>query len=175
MHEVGLGIDRGRITIPIRDEVNALIGVLRYQPYETGRPKMLAVPGSCLGLVPHPTLEKSAHVMLVEGPPDMVAARSRGLPAVAVPDDHAWRDDWAHILAGRQVTVVMDADAAGRKAAARIENALADISDVRVHDLAPSREDGYDLTDWLMSPGALIDDDASGFFGLPGRSPYGDH
>lgn len=42
-------------------------------------------------------------VVLVEGPPDMISARSRGLPALAVPGDDAWEPQWARLLAGRHV------------------------------------------------------------------------
>ena len=97
-----LGLDRGRITIPIRDARGELRGLLRYQPKPTDRPKMLAAPGSRIGLIPHPAAEPSKRILLVEGPPDMIAARSRGLPAIAVPGDHAWQHAWAHLLAGRQ-------------------------------------------------------------------------
>jgi hypothetical protein len=147
--ELELGLDRGRITIPIRDPAQQLIGVLRYQTHDTGRPKMLAVPGTSLGLVPHPAIQETPDVLLVEGPPDMIAARSHGLPAIAVPGDHAWRDDWARLFIGRHVTIVMDADTAGRDAAQRIHEALVPVTDARIWDLAPDRDDGYDLTDWL--------------------------
>ncbi len=69
-----LGLDRGRITIPIRNAHGELRGLLRYQPERTGRPKMLAAPGTRLGLVPHPAAEASDRILLVEGPPDMIAA-----------------------------------------------------------------------------------------------------
>jgi len=100
-------------------------------------------------LIPHPAREPSTHVILVEGPPDAIAARSHGLPAIAVPGTDAWKPDWAALLAGRTVTVIMDADRVGRAAAARIQNDLDGIAQVTVVDLAPGREDGYDLTDAL--------------------------
>ena len=81
----------------------------------------------------------------------MISARSRGLPAIAVPGDHAWEPEWAQLLAGRRVSVVMDCDHAGREAARRIAG---DLRDAGAHgsiiDLAPGREDGCDLTDWLF-------------------------
>ena len=43
-------------------------------------------------------------MVLVEGPPDMISARSRGLPAVAVPGDDAWEPGWARLFAGRRVS-----------------------------------------------------------------------
>ena len=112
---------------------------------------MLAAAGTRLGLIPHPELVEGS-VVLVEGPSDMLAARSAGLPAIAVPGTHAWRAEWARAFTGREVTVVMDADRAGREAAARIAR------DLRAHgaraaivDLDPSRDDGYDLSDWLRA------------------------
>ena len=66
MRALGLGLDRGRVTIPIRNVHGQLRGLLRYQPMHTGRPKMLAVSGSRLGLVPHPATEASDRILLVE-------------------------------------------------------------------------------------------------------------
>jgi len=158
MRSLELGIDRGRITIPIRNATGQLRGVHRYQPDHTARPKMLAALGSRLGLVPHPAVEMSSRVLLVEGPPDMIAARSRGLAAIAVPGDHAWQPHWAHLLAERDVTILMDADTQGRAAAQRIAADLAGHAEAHVVDLDSLRNDGYDLTDWLLehpSPEAL--------------------
>ncbi len=151
---LGLGVDRSRITIPIRNARGSLRGLLRYQPEPTSRPKMLATPGSRLGLIPHPAGEASERILLVEGPPDMIAARSHGLPAIAVPGDHAWQPAWARLLAGRRVTIVMDADQQGRDAAQRIARDLAS-GDAQIIELAPNRSDGYDLTDWLLEYSAL--------------------
>lgn len=143
-------VDRGRITIPVRDDERRLIGMLRYQPWPQPRePKMLATAGSRRALLPHPAAEPSTHVLLVEGEPDMIGARSRGLPAIAVPGVDGWRRAWAQLFAGRDVTVIMDCDEQGRAAAAAIESDLSQLGVVRVLDLAPDRNDGYDLTDWL--------------------------
>lgn len=151
MLELRLGVDRGRITMPVRDDQHRLIGLLRYQPWpRPGVPKMLATAGSRRALLPHPAAEPSTRVVLVEGEPDMVAARSCGLPAIAVPGVDGWRRAWAPFLSGRQVTVVMDCDEQGRAAAAAMENDLSPLCEVRVLDLAPHRNDGYDLTDWLL-------------------------
>ena len=45
----------------------------------------------------------------------------------------------------------MDADPPGREAAVRIAGDLErhDAADVRIIELAPARDDGYDLSDWL--------------------------
>ena len=97
--------------------------------------------------------------MLVEGPPDMIAARSRGLPAIAVPGDHAWQPRWARLLTGKHVTVIMDGDSQGRTAAIRIAHDLLEHADAEIIDVAPGRNDGYDLTDWLLdNPRAAFSD-----------------
>jgi hypothetical protein len=151
MLELELGVDRGRITIPVRDDERRLIGLLRYQPWpQPGEPKMLATAGSRRALLPHPAAEPSTHVLLVEGEPDMIGARSRGLPAIAVPGVDGWRRAWGQLFAGREVTVIMDCDERGRAAAAAIESDLSSLAVVRVIDLAPDRNDGYDLTDGLL-------------------------
>lgn len=135
MLELGLGFDRGRITIPVRDDQRQLIGMLRYQPWPQPRePKMLATAGSRRALLPHPAAEPSTRVLLVEGEPDMIGARSRGLPAIAVPGVDAWRSVWAQLLAGREVTIIMDCDEQGRTAAAAIANDLSRISDVHAYE-----------------------------------------
>jgi hypothetical protein len=72
------------------------------------------------------------------------------MPALAVPGDQAWDSAWALGFEDRDVTIVMDADRAGRLAAQRIQRDLTDVArTVTIADLAPDRQDGYDLTDWL--------------------------
>ena len=151
LRQCGIGFDGKRITVPITDHHGALQGLLRLRVDARQKPKVLAAAGTRLGLIPHPELVEGA-VVLVEGPSDMLAARSAGLPAIAVPGTHAWRAEWARAFSRREVTVVMDADRPGREAAARIAR------DLRAHgaraaivDLDPSRDDGYDLSDWLRA------------------------
>ncbi|MGH2873917.1 MAG: toprim domain-containing protein [Solirubrobacteraceae bacterium] len=151
MRRLGLGTDGSRVTIPIRNAQGRLREVLRYQPFGRREPKMLAVPGTRLGLIPHPAAEPRQPVLLVEGPPDMIAARSAGLSAIAVPGTASWQPHWARLLSGRRVTIVMDCDAPGRAAANRIAASLRQAAaGVEIVDLAPGRSDGYDLSDRIM-------------------------
>ncbi|MGZ4325537.1 MAG: toprim domain-containing protein [Solirubrobacteraceae bacterium] len=150
LQHLGIGWDGRRLTIPIRGGDGELHGVLRYAPTATRTAKMIAMPGTRLGLIPHPTTEPSQWIILTEGPPDMITARTRGLPALAVPGDHAWDARWASTLEDRDVTIVMDADRAGRVAARRIERDLTGVArTVTIAELDPDRQDGYDFTDWL--------------------------
>ena len=151
MRELGMGLDGDAVIIPVPDARRRLVGVLRYRPWPSpGQPKMRALAGSVRQLLPHPVTETAHRVLLVEGEPDMIAARSRGLPAIAVPGVDSWRPEWARWFAGRTVAIVADADAAGRALATRAADDLAGVAQPRIVDLAPRREDGYDLTDWLL-------------------------
>jgi DNA primase len=104
-------------------------------------------------LLPHPAIEASREVLLVEGEPDMVAARSHNLPAIAVLGVECWRAEWAPLFAGRRVTIVMDADARGRALGAQIAFDLGGYAEVTAVDVAPDRSDGYDITDLLRDAG----------------------
>ena len=76
---------------------------------------------------------------------------SLGLAAVAVPGAGNWRDEWAARFAGRRwrVIVCFDCDEAGRAGARRAATAIVRAGgDARLVDLDPTRDDGYDLTDW---------------------------
>ena len=151
IRELGVGFDGARITIPVRTAQGLLRGVLRYDPFGRRDPKMRSVRGTRLGLMPHPAWEGSQHVILVEGPSDMIAARSCGLPAIATPGTNAWRPTWAALFTGRRVTIVMDCDAPGRRAAEEIATALRPaVSAIELVDLWPDRHDGYDLTDRIL-------------------------
>ncbi len=158
--DLDAGFDGERITVPIwqpfggRRPSDRLVlqGVLRLRVDRAQHPKVIAMPGTRLGLLPPPSWTGERRVLLVEGPSDMLAARSAGLPAVAVPGASAWRPEWAAVLSGRDVVVVMDCDHAGRHAARRIGEDLARCrTRVAVRDLDPARHDGYDLTDWLRA------------------------
>jgi hypothetical protein len=158
--DLGIGFDGERITVPIwrpappvdrlRSGPVGLQGVLRLRVDSRQQPKVIAVSGSRLALLPAPAWTAERRVLLVEGPSDMLAARSAGVPAIAVPGANAWRSEWAGALDGRTVVVVMDCDRPGRQAAVRIGDDLERHGiAVAISDLAPRRHDGHDVSDWL--------------------------
>ena len=149
IRQLQIGFDGARITIPVRDAHGALQGVCRYDPFGPREPKMLALPGTRLGLIPIPRAIAQKYVVLVEGPPDMIAARSCGLAAIAVPGTSAWQPPWADSY--RQARDARHGlRPAGRAAAERSPPACARPYPGRIVDLAPGRNDGYDLTDRIL-------------------------
>ena len=111
---------------------------------------MLAAPGSRRQLLPHPAAEPSRQIVLVEGEPDMLAARSHGLPAIAYPGSSPGRPSGRSGSPVDRSPIVMDADHQGRAAARRIADDLAPQADATIVDIDPERDDGYDLTDWIL-------------------------
>jgi DNA primase len=110
---------------------------------------MLAVPVPDSGRFPSRRRNIPSNDLLVEGPPDMISARSKGLPAIAVSGDDVWNPDWAQMFTARIITVALDSDAAGRAASVRIPSDVNHVgAAVSDFDLAPERADGYDLADW---------------------------
>lgn len=149
----GVGLDRGRITIPIIDPAGKLAGLLRWQPFDrTAGAKMLAHPGTRREIFPPPETIAAEHLLICEGEPDALAAHSAGIPAVAIPGIASWKPAWANRFAGHAVTVVLDCDFAGRQCTERVVQDLTAAGiQATALDLAPSRTDGYDLTDCLVS------------------------
>ena len=148
---VGVGWDGARLTIPVRGGSGELVGVVRYAPKPRGRaPKALAVRGSRRDLVPPPEQFAAEHLVLCEGEPDALALLSHGVAAVAVPGVGSWRRAKPERFAGRRVTIAFDCDQAGREAARKVHSTLTGAGVVaRCVDLAPSRSDGFDITDAL--------------------------
>lgn len=142
-----------RVSIPIRDASHGLVGVVLYAPPWSRRgPKLVAVPGSRRALFPSvAAISRGAPIWLTEGEPDVIAAMSSGLCAVAIPGVHGWDHAWAEQFTQREVVVCMDCDPQGRAAAGRIAGDLQPVArSVRVIDLDPSRDDGFDLTDAIL-------------------------
>jgi hypothetical protein len=149
---LGLGYDGERVVFPVRDETGLLVGVMRYTPDPASRngPKMLAESGSVRELFPSPESVSGALLWLVEGEPDSVAAASLGVSAVAVPGASGWDSNWAARFAGRDVVLCCDCDPPGRTLARQAARDLAPVArTVRVLDLTASREDGFDIGDFV--------------------------
>ena len=144
-----IGYENGRLVMPVYER-GRLVQVNRYSP--SGKePKQLALKGRGRYLYHVPTLDTDAPLWIVEGEPDALSAYELGLMGVGVPGVNNWRQEYAERFTGRSVRVCMDCDRAGREAAYRIFADLVPFaSSLKVVDLEPVRDDGYDLTDFLM-------------------------
>lgn len=120
-----------------------------YRPLPDGRRKMCCWGGAPPAL--YPDVPAGRTVYLVEGELDAAVGRSHGLPTVSSTTGAGhWDDRLTMALRDKRVIVVYDCDDAGRQGArARVRDfAVWDIP-ARLHDLDPSRDDGFDLTDWF--------------------------
>lgn len=147
-----LGIDRGRIVMPVTDGEMRVTALMSYQPNpekRDGAPKMTTAPGSQRDLFPAPeSIDPAATLWIVEGEPDAVSAASIGLAGVAVPGSQGWKPGMAERFAGRDVIVCCDCDNPGRSLADRVADELVGTArSVRKVDLAPARDDAYDIGD----------------------------
>jgi hypothetical protein len=143
---VGSGIDRKVWYLTVADSCREQASSIDYGPPENNMTNSVRPA--------HTVLDRL--VVLVDEP-HVSAARSRGLPAIAVADDRV-DPRCAQFLAGRFVTVLMDAAPARRRAAKRIAAYLDHIAAATVvADFAPHRDDGYGLSDWLADHPNLSD------------------
>ena len=134
------------------------LGGVRYLP--GGDPKTLAVKGAKRDLFPDPADVPGPILYVVEGEPDAMTATNIGLPAVAIPGAGKWNPAWAERLTkGRERVVILpDCDETGRKAAEKVAASIAEHgTHYCILDLAPERDDGYDLSDYCSD--ATTDED----------------
>ena len=160
LERLDIGFDGQRIVLPVFDDQGHLVNVLRYLPGKRaeGVRKLLAARGRPRDLFPSPEQYDKAEMWLVEGEPDAIAAHELGLVGFAVPGSNGWRTTWAQRFRGRTVVVCFDCDKPGRDAALKVANSLVEEArEVRVVDLAPERDDGYDLSDFVHGGGHVGD------------------
>ena len=105
----------------------------------------------------HQTHCRAQAMVVLVGGRHVAPARSRGLPAVAIPEERV-DPQWSRRLAGQFVTVLMDAHPADRGTAQRLAVDLDNAGAmVVVADFAPHRHDGYGLSEWLDDHPRLSD------------------
>jgi replicative DNA helicase len=157
--QLSVGWDGERYTLPVRDDGFALIGLLRYAPAalrDDSQPKTIASPGSTRELFPAPESIDSSEIWLQEGEPDTIVATALGLPAVGVPGTGGWKREWAPRFAHRDTVLVPDCDTTGRLSVEKIaDDLLPHAASVRIIDLDPARDDGYDLSDFVADADSI--------------------
>ena len=111
------------------------------------------------------------YVFVVAGEWDMLLLRQYGFLAVTGTGGETtlpWKRDGA-LLRDRHVIVIYDCDDAGRKGARKFAQAATEEGalSVRVIDLDPTREDGYDVADFLLQK----EDPAEELIGMVAAAP----
>lgn len=135
--------------IPIYDNTGQLYSLMKYRP--NGDPKMLYRRGDHASLFPWAvlrTVKRGDLLIVCEGHWDAMLLNQLGVPAVTGGGASIWRDLWSVVLRriGVRVVVIYDCDESGREGRRK---PLRGIPGSRAIDLGPSRDDGYDVTDYL--------------------------
>jgi putative DNA primase/helicase len=152
LDRLGVARERGRYVFTIHDHAGDVAGRVRYAD-DGSTPKMRADAGMSRDLWPRP--EDVDGTYLVVGEPDAVTMAQLGLPVVALPGTGKWQSDWpARLAAGRDaVFFVADCDVVGRKRMEDAARKAASMTTAFVIDIAPDRDDGYDVGDAYMDLG----------------------
>jgi hypothetical protein len=156
-----LGYVKGRLTIPIFNDLGMCVNIRRYDLFKAGGPKTLSFAEGYgkARLFPLETL-KSATIFVVEGEMDCLLGNQHGIACVT-PSGGAqtWKSEWNKKFKGKNVVIVPDNDPPGIKGA---QNRMAEISkfaaSCRIVELPRLKEEGEDLTDWLMKYGGSAEE-----------------
>jgi hypothetical protein len=154
---LGLGYD-GRILLPTydRDGEPSPRAWKAFPEQRSGSgDKMMGAKDASPDLYPRPespAFADGSPVLLVEGEADALVAMSCGLQAIGCPGTSMWQPSDAHRFARfARVTIIADADKAGRDWAARVEVDLRAVGvRVIVRDFGVAAPKGYDLTDHAL-------------------------
>jgi putative DNA primase/helicase len=154
LERLGVEHDHGRYVFTVYDHAGEVAGRVRYAD-DGSQPKMRADAGMSRDLWPRPEDVDGSYLVVVEGEPDAVTMAQLGLPVVALPGTGKWQSDWpARLAAGRDaVFFVADCDVVGRKRMEGAARRVAGITTAFVIDIAPDRDDGYDVGDAYLDLG----------------------
>jgi hypothetical protein len=156
-----LGVDQGRITIPIPDEGGRYVNVRKYLPGAPGPKKMQNTRGyTGTALYPVKQLEFD-QVVICGGEVKAIATARRlnphGIGALCVTaGEGSWEPSFTPKFRGKHVYVMMDIDAGGRVAARKVAAQVCwEAGSVRIVQL-PLDSDKHpkgDVNDWIAEGG----------------------
>jgi DNA primase len=154
-YKLGYDPSKRRYTIPVYDEHVQCVNIRRYLPNaRRAQDKMISWrPGyGAARLFPWSALQQPGDLYLTEGEWDTLLALQHGLRALTTTGGAGtWRAEWSALFAGRDVTIMYDADAAGRAGAVKVAQALHGVAArVSIHSWPASAPVGYDVSDWLL-------------------------
>lgn len=121
-----LGLDRGKVTIPVFDINGDLVNVRRFNPAPNARSKYQSVRGCAQArLYPIKQLKKHDTLVIAEGEFKALCLIERGIPAIAsTAGASTWLPQWGPAFKDKRVAFVYDIDEAGKKGALKAARLL---------------------------------------------------
>lgn len=152
---------RERLVLPARNANGDLAQTYFYLPpgkrrdSERDARKVNLIAGRGRPPFPAPESVPSDDLFVFEGEGDAISAHEIGVPAIGVGGTSGGGvRSWAQRVQSRELRICFDASEGARKAAGRLSLELEPLANsVKVIDLAPERNDGYDLTALLVEKG----------------------
>ncbi|MFA5714272.1 MAG: toprim domain-containing protein [Candidatus Paceibacterota bacterium] len=159
--EFRLGINpAGRLTIPILDVDGSIVNIKQWLPeYKRiteldHKLKCIGLPGCGIYLFPCSVFPTSNTIILCEGELDCLALHSIGFPAVSSTGGaDGFKIQWIKFFEDKEVIIILDNDAAGRKSANTILEKLYNVTRrVKVVHLEEQVSD-FDVTNFITKFG----------------------
>lgn len=157
----GIGINKGRYTIPVYNETGELVNVRRYLPdARQASEKMLNTTGHGKASLFLPdALLNGEEVLITEGETDAMLARQYGFNAMShTSGASVWMDAWSHKFEGKHVFVCYDVDDAGRSGAIKVGNSVSRYAAGAYIVQLPLRTKGADITNYFVDQGYGAED-----------------
>ena len=140
---------KGCLTIPYEDGMGR-VRQIRYRPLFKSDAKYLTVAGEKAHLFAVRAAD-NPRVCVAEGEIDAMTLWQVGLKAVGLPGAQSWKDEWRWLFRNcERVTLCLDPDDAGFRAAQRLYQGLSTITDVDVVKFPPD----MDVNDFYRKYGA---------------------
>jgi len=176
IRDAKLGINKGRITIPVQDKDGFIVNIRRYMPGAPGDQKMRNTRGyGKLRLYQEEQVDRFNTIVICGGELKAVLCKHYLNPSKigavsATGGESNWDPSLSHLLEGKDVVILFDIDTEGKKATDRVAAMLsAYAKKVRVAEL-PLDESKYphgDVNDWFGREDATSAD----LIGLIKRAP----
>lgn len=145
-----MGFDGSRVTIPVENQFGMVVNIRRYDISKRQDAKMISYDKGYGGAMLFPSFNfNREEVVLVEGELDCILGNQLGIPCICnTGGANTWSPEFTNLLAGKKVTILYDADEAGRQGAAKVINQLS--TRAHVIRLAEYPADDIDLTDFVV-------------------------
>lgn len=155
MKAMWIGYDGDRVTIPVISAFGDIVNVRFYKPQaRSDEHKMLNARGfgrvRIYGIDAFKETSQHTNVILTEGEPDCIAARSTTtLPCTTTTGGAGFFDSISgDLFSGLSTTIIYDCDEAGKRGVVKAAQSIN--GKVFIVDLEPYLESGKDITDFLQ-------------------------